>query len=34
MSYHYTLRFPTEAEALAAAASLALLPDDPDDDPP
>ena len=32
MSYHFTLRFPTEAEAITAAESLALLPDDPDPD--
>ena len=36
MSHYFTLRFPTEAEALTTAESLALLPDDPDanDDPP
>jgi len=32
MSHYFTLRFPTEAEALAAAESLALLPDDLDAD--
>lgn len=35
MSYYFTLRFPTEAEAFAAVESLALLPDpDPDADAP
>lgn len=30
MSHYFTLRFETEHEALTAAESLALLPDDPD----
>lgn len=34
MTYFHTLRFPTEPEALAAAESLALLPDGEDEELP